>query len=129
MNFKNLSLLFGVVFLLVGVLGFVPGITNDQHMLLGIFQVSALHNVIHLLSGIAALLASRAEAYAKLYFKIFGLVYLLVAVVGWVQGDTVLGLIDVNLADNLLHTVLGVAIAGIGFGLPAGKSTTPRAAV
>lgn len=129
MNFKNLSMMFGAVFLLVGILGFVPGITNDDNLLLGIFQVSAIHNIIHIASGVAALAASTSEAYGKLYFQIFGVVYLIVAAVGWVQGDTVLGLIDVNVADNILHTVLGVAIAGIGFGLPAGGGTSKKPTV
>lgn len=117
MNFKNFSLLFGVVFLAVGVLGFVPGITNDDDLLLGIFQVGALQNVIHLLSGAAALLAAKTEAYGQLYFKVFGAVYAIVAIVGIVQGDTVLGLFDVNAAENILHVVLAVAFLGIGFGL------------
>ncbi len=115
MTLKNLSILFGVVFLAVGVLGFVPGITNDEDLLLGIFQVSALHNVIHILSGSAALLAASDDKYAQLYFRVFGAVYAVVALVGWIQSDTVLGLIDVNTADNLLHTVLAIAILGVGF--------------
>ncbi len=122
---KQLSIVFGVVFLAVGALGFVPGVTTEDGLLLGIFQVSPLHNVIHLLSGIAAIAAAKSEDYAQLYFRIFGAVYALVAVVGWVQGTTVLGLIDVNVADNVLHTVLAVAILGVGFGLP--KSTAAKA--
>lgn len=115
---KKLAILFGVVFLAVGVLGFTP-LTNDDDLLLGIFQVSALHNVIHILSGVAALVGAMEEKYAKLYFQIFGVVYAVVAVVGWVQQTTVLGVIDVNTADNVLHTVLAVAILGIGFGVKA----------
>ncbi len=115
---KKLSLLFGIVFLAVGILGFVPGVTNDQDLLLGIFQVSALHNMVHILSGLAAVLAAKNDSYAQLYFRIFGSVYALVAVVGFIQGDTVLGLFDINMADNWLHTVLAVAILGIGFGVP-----------
>lgn len=121
---KKLSILFGVVFLAVGVLGFVPGITTSDNLLLGIFQVGALHNLIHILSGVAALVAgTKSEDYAQLYFRIFGVVYAVVAVVGIIQSDTVLGLIDINLADNLLHVVLAVAILGIGFGVP--KSNAP----
>ena len=117
MTLKNLAKVFGVVFVLVGVLGFVPGVTNSHHMLLGIFQVSALHNIIHLLSGVAALVSASSSKNARLYFLVFGAVYSLVAVVGWVQGDTVLGLIHVNVADNILHTVLAVAILGTGLAL------------
>lgn len=120
---SKLSVVFGVAFLGIGILGFVPGVTNDQDLLLGIFQISTIHNIVHILSGIAALLAAKSDDYAQLYFRIFGSVYALVAVVGFVQGDTVLGLFDVNMADNWLHVVLAVAILGVGFGVP--KHTTP----
>jgi hypothetical protein len=115
---KKLAMVFGVVFLAIGLLGFVPGVTTADGLLLGLFQVSPLHNVIHILSGAAALLAMSSVSNSRLYFRVFGVVYALVALVGWVQGTTVLGLIDVNVADNILHTVLGLAILGIGFGLP-----------
>jgi len=124
---KQLSIVFGVVFLAIGVLGFVPGATNDQDQLLGIFQVGALHNIIHILSGVAALAAAKSEDYAQLYFRVFGLVYALVAIVGLVQGDSVLGLFDINGADNVLHVVLAVAILGVGFGIPKSGSAKATA--
>jgi hypothetical protein len=111
---KSAAMVFGVVFLLIGVLGFVPGITSDGK-LLGIFAVDALHNIIHLASGVAALIAARSEAYARTYFKVFGVVYALVTVLGFVQGDTVLGLIPTNMADNLLHLVITAASLYLGF--------------
>ncbi len=128
MTLKNLAMVFGVVFLAVGILGFVPGITDDDDLLLGIFQVGALHNVIHILSGVAALVAAKSDAYAKLYFLVFGAVYAIVALVGWVQDDTVLGLIDVNTADNVLHTVLAGAILGTGAALKPQDGSNSKAA-
>ena len=116
---KKLAIVFGVVFVAIGVLGFIPGVTTADGKLLGIFQVSTLHNIIHLLSGIAALIAASDAVYSRLYFRVFGVVYALVAIIGWLQGNTVLGLIDVNFADNILHTVLAIAISAIGYGLPA----------
>lgn len=116
---KKLAIVFGVVFVAIGVLGFIPGVTTADGKLLGIFQVSTLHNIIHLLSGIAALIAASDVVYSRLYFRVFGVVYALVAIIGWLQGNTVLGLIDVNFADNILHTVLAIAISAIGYGLPA----------
>lgn len=116
MNVRNFALIFGIVFILIGVLGFIPGITTEEGLLLGIFEVSPLHNVIHLVSGLAALLGAKSNAYARMYFQIFGVVYALVAVAGLVQGDTVLGLIDVNMADNILHVIIAVAALGLGFG-------------
>jgi len=109
---------FGIIFIAVGVLGFVPGITQNG-MLLGIFQVDALHNIIHLLSGIVALLSAGSASGAKTYFKVFGVVYALVTIIGFLQGQTVLGLINVNAADNVLHLLIAIVALVLGFG---GKS-------
>lgn len=108
---------FGWVLLILGVLGFVPGITTDGH-LLGIFDVNTLHNLVHLISGLAALyLASKGEAQAQLFFKVFGVIYGLVAVLGFFGGDAmVLGLISNNAADTWLHVVIAVVALWLGFG-------------
>lgn len=106
---------FGIIFILVGILGFIPGITSNGH-LLGIFEVNTLHNIIHLLSGIIALMCAGSAMKAKTYFKIFGVVYGLVTVVGFLQGNTVLGLIGVNVADNLLHLLISIIALVLGFG-------------
>lgn len=113
---QTLAWAFAAVFLGVGVLGFVPGITTNGH-LLGIFRVDGLHNLIHLASGLAALLAAWGMWSSRLYFQIFGAVYAVVAVVGFVQGDTVLGLIATNTMDHLLHLVLAGALLYVGFGM------------
>ena len=120
--FKKVAMVFGVVFLLVGVLGFVPGITNlDTHMLLGIFNVNAVHNIIHILSGLVALYVSMvSDSSSRTYFQVFGVVYAVVAVLGFVYGaNDIVGLVSSNLADTLLHVVIAVAALYVGFGLPA----------
>jgi hypothetical protein len=118
---RKAALLFGVVFVLIGALGFVPALTpvDDAGMplLLGLFMVGVLHNIIHLASGVAAFLGSKSEEGASLYFKVFGVIYAIVTVVGFIQGDTVLGLIHVNLADNILHLAIAAATLGLGFGV------------
>lgn len=116
---QKLAWVFGIVFLLVGVAGFVPALTVDG-MLLGIFEVDPLHNVIHLLSGILALGAVLAGNYARLYFQVFGVVYAFVAVIGFLQGDSVLGLIATNTADHMLHLVIAVVALWAGFGVKEG---------
>lgn len=124
---KKLSIVFGVVFLAVGILGFVPGVTTDKNgmdMLLGIFMVDATHNVIHILSGLLALGASTKSQYARLYFQGFGIVYAAVAIIGLIQKDTVLGLIHINAEDNILHVVLSVALLAIGFLYKESKTAT-----
>jgi hypothetical protein len=116
---KTLGMLFGIVFLAVGILGFVPGITKDD-MLLNIFMVNTAHSVVHIASGLVFLFASMAGAgAASLWFKIFGLVYALVAVMGFVVKDgMIFGLISNNMNDTWLHVVLAAAMLLIGFAAP-----------
>jgi|SRR6185503_4627369 len=120
---QKLVMWFGVILTLVGVLGFIPGVTNDDGKLLGIFAVDTLHNVIHLASGILGIFAARMGAsQAAMFAKIFGLVYALVTIVGFVQGDTVVGLFGVNMADNVLHLLVAVIFLYAGFSNKGGSA-------
>lgn len=111
---RSYAQVLGAVLTLVGLLGFVPALTPSGN-LLGIFAVDPLHNVIHLLSGIVGLIAANTARgeYARLYAGVFGAVYGLVTVIGFIQGTTVLGLIHVNPADNFLHTAIALASLGV----------------
>ena len=111
---NTLAWVFGVVLTLVGILGFVPGLTSND-MLLGIFMVGGLHNLIHLVTGLAALAAAWGMYGSRMYFQVFGVIYAIVTIVGFVQGNTVLGLISVNLMDNLLHLVIAAVALYAGF--------------
>jgi hypothetical protein len=120
---QKIAWVFGGVFAAIGVLGFVPGITSGGN-LLGIFEVDALHNVIHLVTGLVFLaVAWKYNEHAKISFKVFGVIYALVAVLGFIQGSTVLGLIGVNLADNLLHIVVAGVALYAGFMMKDGMSS------
>jgi len=113
----TMAKVFGVIFLLVGILGFVPGVTNNGH-LLGIFHVNAAHNLVHIVTGVAALIAAGISyRAARNYFRIFGLIYGLVAVLGFVTGGTepLLGIIANNTADNWLHAVIAAVSLALGF--------------
>lgn len=114
---KNAAMAFGIVFVLIGILGFVPGITSNG-MLLGIFHVDTLHNIIHLASGIAALALMSSTTNAKLYFQIFGVVYALVTIIGFVQYNEtlLLGFLATNPADDFLHLVIAIAALYLGYG-------------
>lgn len=103
--------LLGVVLLVVGLLGFVM-----PSPLLGIFEVDMVHNIVHLASGLVALLVARNVAYARMYLILFGLVYLAVAVIGYIQVNTVLGLFAVNMADHYLHAAIAALCLVVGFG-------------
>jgi hypothetical protein len=107
-------LLAGAALLLAGILGFIVDSTFDTggdidgDALVG-FEVNGWHNIVHLLSGLLLLAASAKRASAKTVALLFGIVYGVVALIGLIDGDTVLGLIPVNPADNILHIALSLA--------------------
>ncbi len=136
-NVQKAALAFGVVFLLVGVLGFIPGVTSNydqlsfaghhsEAKLLGIFQVSALHNIVHLLFGLAGLAFSRTVSGARNYLIWGGVVYALLLLYGLFIGhDSAANFVPLNTADNWLHAVLAVAMIGSGFALPRARWHAP----
>jgi hypothetical protein len=75
-----------------------------------------IHNLIHLASGVVALVVAGNMAYARMYLIVFGLVYALVALLGYMNGSSVLGLIVVNAADNALHALIAAVCLVVGFG-------------
>ncbi|MFL6176057.1 MAG: DUF4383 domain-containing protein [Ornithinibacter sp.] len=134
---QKAALAVGAVFLLVGVLGFVPGITSDydtlgaaghesEAMLLGIFQVSVLHNIVHLLFGIAGIVLARRTDSARGYLVGGGVVYLLLWVYGLViDHDSSANFVPVNNADNWLHLLLGLGMIALGL-LTTRRATADR---
>ena len=116
---QRVAQIFGVVFLLVGILGFVStGMSMDPNpetapRLLGLFPVNALHNVVHLLFGVWGLVASRSFGAAKTYATVSGAIYLVLAVLGFIT-PTTLGLIPIGSHDIWLHAVLGGALLAAG---------------
>jgi hypothetical protein len=111
----RLGVFFGLAFVLGGVLGFVPGVVNDG-MYFGIFMVNPMHNILHIASGVLFLLASIAGAgLARLWFRIFGTVYAVIAAAGFVVGDgMIFGLISNNLYDAWGHAGLALTMLLIG---------------
>src|SRR5918992_1160544 len=121
---QTLALVFGLAFLGAGVLGFIPGITtnlgdikfagNDSPSeLLRIFQVSIVHNIVHLLFGIAGIALSRTTANAKTYLLYSGVIYVVLFVYGLFvgTGDDA-NFVPVNTAGDWLHLVLAVGLLG-----------------
>jgi arginine exporter protein ArgO len=135
---QKAALAMGAVFLLVGVLGFIPGITTNyetlgfaghgsEALLLGIFQVSILHNIVHLLYGVAGIALSRTHGQAKAFLLYGGVVYLVLWLYGLLIGhDTPANFVPVNTADNWLHLVLGLVMIGLAVALS--RSTAPARA-
>jgi 4-hydroxybenzoate polyprenyltransferase len=116
----------GAVFLLVGLLGFIPGITSNYSdmsfaghhstaKLLGIFQVSVLHNIVHLLFGAAGIAMARQARTAYVYLVGGGVIYLVLWLYGLiVDKDTNANFVPVNTADNWLHLLLGLGMIAVG---------------
>ena len=110
---KKLALVFGIVFVIVGILGFIP---NPIVGMTGFFLTDAVHNIVHLLVGIILLVISlKAAAKSAVALKVFGIIYLVLAIIGFFSGSTILGLVAINGADNWLHLVLGIVIVAAGF--------------
>lgn len=131
---KKAAMAVGAVFLVIGIGGFIPGLTvssDGVDKLLGLFQVDGTHNVVHLLSGLVFLAASQKGRWSRLAFQVFGVVYALVTIIGFMVGDGghLLGLFHVNTADNFLHLVLTAAFLYFGFGTPERRDGEAPAAV
>jgi hypothetical protein len=114
-------LLAGLSLLLAGILGFIVDSSFDTGdginggKLLSIFEVNGIHNLVHIASGLLLLAASPKRASAKTVAIAFGLVYGIVTIIGLIDGETVLGLIPVNPADNVLHIALSLLGLAAGF--------------
>ena len=121
-----LAAVVGVVFLLVGILGFIPGVTSNydelnligpdsQALLLGLFEVSVVHNIVHLAFGVVGLLAAARASAAVTFLVGGGILYAGVFVYGVLidQGSD-LDILPVNDADNILHLALAIGMIALG---------------
>jgi hypothetical protein len=122
----EIAFLVSLAFLVVGIAGFIPGITthygdlkfagdDSGAKLLGVFQVSILHNLVHLLYGGVGLALSRTDAGARSFLVGGGLIYLLLAFFGAVTGDhSRWNFVPLDHDDDLLHLGLGIGMLGVG---------------
>ena len=122
MAVQGAALLVAAGFVVIGVLGFVPGVTSDGK-LFGVFAISGLHNVLHLLSGFVGFALARTYAASRAYFLGGGLVYLALWLHGLFMGS---GLLPIDSADNWLHFGLGVGMMLLGVTLAGQRDPTKR---
>lgn len=132
------ALAFAAVFTLVGILGFIPGITtgygdmgvaghHSGAKLFGLFQVSILHNALHLVFGLVGLLLARSLAGARLFLAGGGALYLVLWIYGLaIERESALNFIPVNNADNFLHLGLGFVMLVLGLLLSKRAGTGGR---
>ena len=128
MSTRYFSLVLGIIFLLVGIAGFVPGllqtpepaadveVTQSFGRLMGLFPVNALHNLVHIIFGIWGIAAYRSYTGARGYSKAVAIIYAVLAVMGIIPGlNTTFGLIPLYGHDIWLHAVIAIAAAYFGF--------------
>jgi hypothetical protein len=127
---RTVAAVLGVVYVLVGVLGFVPAFVADgapadmpsaSGSLIGIFPINALHNVVHLAIGAALLYGATATPTAIMVSRVVGIVYLLVGLAGFVSADG-FGLLPLGGLDIGLHLATGAVLTYIGFAAPSSET-------
>ena len=132
------ALIFGITLVGAGIVGFFyeasfsSGNDAARDAVLGILDVNGWHNLVHILSGVIGLAVVGSYANARLYALLFGAVYIVVAILGFIygNGDEIFSIVPVNTEDNVLHALIGIAGIGAGMATPAepAPTTTPPAA-
>ena len=127
MSTRTFALIFGIVFIAVGLAGFVPGLVEPLHpehppvepvggLLFGLFPVNALHNAVHILFGIWGLAASRSLAGSVSYARGVAIIYAVLTIAGLVPGlETGFGMVPLYQNDVWLHLVLAAVAAYFGW--------------
>ncbi len=120
------ALVIGLLFLLFGLLGFVPGAVSDfgelqfvgndgDVVLLGLFEVSILHNLVHVVIGACGLVMSRRSLSAAAFLTGTGIFLVAMGVYGfWVTSPFDVNFIPLSAVDNTLHLVLGIVVLALG---------------
>jgi hypothetical protein len=112
---RTASIVLGVIFIAVGILGFIPNplVSGD-----GIFAVNVAHNLVHLISGAVLLIGALALDQSRMTLRGVGIIYAIVAILGFFSGDMLLGFIQNNMADRWLHVLLAIVLLAAGWMLP-----------
>jgi hypothetical protein len=144
-NVRYFALVYGIAFLLVGIAGFVPGLTTPPEAgadvavatefgrLFGLFPVNVLHNLVHIAFGIWGLAAYRTVAAARIYARSVAVIYAVLAVMGLIPTlNTMFGLVPLYGHDIWLHAMLALVAAYFGWAplraepVPAETTATGR---
>lgn len=116
MSIKIWALLFGMLLIVIGILGFIPSIASNGQML-NLFTVNWIQNLVHIVTGVIALFVATSSYSARIFFKIFGILYLFLGLLGvLVHGEFVA--LQLNTADNIFHFIIGILAIYLGFGKP-----------
>lgn len=129
---KKFALIFGIIYVIVGILGFIPPLVTSPEMaagvdvqtghgrLLGLFPVNFLHNLVHLGVGIWGIIAAKNFAHAVLFAKVTAVVFAILFILGLIPAtNTLFGLVPLYSHDIWLHLISAVVAGYFGFGAPA----------
>lgn len=110
---RGMALIFAIVFLLLGLFGFIPAFTPN-HSLFNFFSVGILLNIFYILMGLLALSASGSMVYARLFFKFFGVIFAAIAIWGFaMNGD--LWLVHTTISDSFFYLLAAIIALYLGF--------------
>lgn len=135
---QKTSVTMGTVFILVGIAGFIPGLTHSaehlqaagpgsEALLLGVFQVSVLHNIVHFGYGVWGLIAAVSAPASRIFLIIGGLIYLVLWIYGLIAvGNDQLNFVPFNEADNWLHLGLAIGMVALGAFMRSEPRMRPR---
>src|SRR2546426_6422628 len=124
---QTVALVFGAIYLAAGILGFLPFLGGSATMtnsaLFGLFNINLLHNLVHVVIGIAGLAAAASVANSRTFCQLVGVVLLLLGVLGVFVANP-LGLLDIGGLDIALHLVSGAVLAYFGFAATVSTRST-----
>lgn len=129
MDIKRFTYVAGIVFVVVGILGFIPGVTTAPHVndpnlaietaygrLFGLFPVNAVHNLVHIALGLWALAVANDFAKSRIYCKATAIIYAVLMVMGFIPNlNTMFGLAPLHSHDVWLHALFAIATAYYGY--------------
>src|SRR3954454_1833760 len=129
------ALIFGAALTIAGIIGFFynSDFTSDKSVrdaVFGILDVNGWHNLVHIATGVIGLIAAGAYGSSRAYAIGFGLIYIIVAIWGFIlgSGDSILSIVPVNSEDNILHLLIGISGIAAGMATPAVADPTTRTA-
>ena len=129
MELRRFVLVFGIVYAVLGVLGFIPGVTqppptsapsvamsSGYGYLFGLFPVNAMHDLVHILTGVLGIAAYASFRWARLYSRVFSIVFLLLTIMGFIPGaDTMFGMAPLFGNDIWLHALTTIVTGYFGW--------------
>ncbi|HET9343069.1 MAG TPA: DUF4383 domain-containing protein [Candidatus Eremiobacteraceae bacterium] len=124
---KTIGMLFGWIYLIVGIAGFIPALGGSfsmtESLLLGVAHVNVLHNIVHLIIGIAGVTMSRTEEGAGTFCKTFGVILLLIGILGFITPN-LFGILPIGGGDVWIHLITGAILAVAGFAAAPSRNAT-----